>query len=164
MYINVEYLMLNFLIDSDISTLVYIIVFIIMFFFFLQYPAQSGTITSVKAYFEGKGFDDMVNVSIQVILYKANAMNCRITGKFGGLKYWRSLIWQHGTVASYVHGKEGILVEFNFAVGWLIRQTAKFNTAPNFPVISLWYATMKYIRNWYCFSCFIGRCAQELTF
>ena len=44
----------------------------------------------------------------------------------------------------YIICKEEILVEFNFAVGWLIHQTAKFNTAPNFPVI--WYATMmKYI-------------------
>ena len=30
---------------------------------------------------------------------------------------------------------EDILSEFNLVVGWSIRQTAKFNSLPNFPVI-----------------------------
>jgi hypothetical protein len=40
---------------------------------------------------------------------------------------------------SFVRAKyrNDLLVDFNLAVGWSIRQTAKFNSPPNFPAI--WY-------------------------
>jgi hypothetical protein len=39
--------------------------------------------------------------------------------------------------ASAKYGNNLILVDFNLAVGWSIRQTAKFNSLPKFPAI--WY-------------------------
>ena len=80
------------------------------------------------------------HVPMNTLCVTGHTMYYHKTGKFGGtiLKYWWILIWRNGTVSSYklvcvyICTKE-ILAEFNLAVGWSIRQTAKFNYLPNFP-------------------------------
>ena len=85
-----------------------------------------------------------ISAACALFLQREGSIHCVVTGKrcFHILHKHKSPKNAATTTSTVSTMNYFILADFNLAVGWSIRQTAKFNSPPNFPAIR-YYTQLK---------------------